>query len=124
MTGVLLVCGGRSYADAARLVRVLDRVAERVEILAVRHGGARGADMLAGAWAESNGYTVQVYPADWERHGARAGPIRNQAMLDAHNPEIPTSRVVAVVAFPGGAGTADMVRRAKADRLPLWEVRT
>jgi len=122
MAGVLLVCGGRSYGDAGRVCAVLDRVAERVEILAVRHGGASGADSLAGEWAEPNGYPVQVYPADWAKHGAKAGPLRNQAMIDAHNPEIPTSRVVAVVAFPGGAGTADMVRRARAAGLPVWEV--
>ena len=46
----------------------------------------------------------------------------NQAMVDAHDPSVPSSRVVAVVAFSGGEGTADMVRRARAAGLPVWEV--
>jgi hypothetical protein len=44
--------------------------------------------------------------ADWNTHGRAAGPIRNQRMLDEVKPEL-------VVAFPGGRGTADMVRRAR-----------
>ena len=46
LSGVLLVCGGRRYGDGARVRAVLDRTAERVEILAVRHGDAFGADKL------------------------------------------------------------------------------
>jgi hypothetical protein len=60
---------------------------------------------LAGKWAESQGVTVEAYPADWKKHGRAAGPIRNQRMLD-ENPDI-------LVAFPGGKGTADMVARAR-----------
>ena len=44
--------------------------------------------------------------ADWAKYGPVAGPIRNQDMLDLHRPKM-------VIAFPGGKGTADMVKRAK-----------
>jgi len=115
LTGVLLVCGGRDFDNAERAFAVLNRTAERVEITAVRHGGARGADNLAGLWASEHGYPEQVYPAEWATKGKGAGPIRNQAMIDAGG-------VVAVVALPGGPGTADMVRRARAAGLPVWEV--
>ena len=46
------------------------------------------------------------YPAPWKRFGPSAGGIRNQQMLDEGKPDL-------VVAFPGGKGTADMVRRAE-----------
>jgi len=115
LTGVLLVCGGRDFDNAERAFAVLNRTAERVEITAVRHGGARGADNLAGLWALEHGYPEQVYPAELATKGKGAGPIRNQAMIDAGG-------VVAVVALPGGPGTADMVRRARAAGLPVWEV--
>ncbi len=46
-----------------------------------------------------------VFRALWERHGRAAGVIRNQAMLDYG--------IDLVLAFPGGRGTADMVRRAR-----------
>ena len=51
-------------------------------------------------------------PADWTKHGKAAGPIRNQKMLD----ECPDL----VVAFPGGKGTADMVRRAMKAGIDCW----
>jgi hypothetical protein len=47
-----------------------------------------------------------VYMADWDGLGRKAGPIRNQRMLDEGKPDL-------VIAFPGGRGTADMVRRAR-----------
>lgn len=121
LVGVLLVCGGRDYADRERVWRVLDRTAERVEILAVRHGAARGADSLAGEWARERGYPVEARPADWypARLGGRldrgAGPRRNAEMLAEGG-------VVAVVAFPGDSGTANMVERARRAGLPVWEV--
>lgn len=122
MAGPVLVCGGRGYTDRARVWSVLDRVAARVEVLAIRHGAARGADELAGEWARERGIPEQRYPADWLAHGKRAGPLRNAAMLAAHDPAVPTSRVVCGVAFPGGAGTADMVRRMEASGLVVWRV--
>ena len=39
------------------------------------------------------------------RIGKKAGPLRNQRMLDEGKPDL-------VVAFPGGGGTKDTVRRA------------
>lgn len=42
-----------------------------------------------------------------------AGLARNQRMLEQCSPS-------AVIAFPGGRGTADMVRRAEAAGLPVW----
>lgn len=116
MYGAVLVCGGRDYADRATVWRVLDRVADRVEVAAIRHGCARGADTLAGEWARERRVPEQRYPADWRMHGKGAGTRRNQTMLDAGG-------VACVVAFPGGAGTADMVRRARAAGLPVWVVR-
>ena len=53
------------------------------------------------------------YPAQWDVYGRRAGPIRNQEMIDEGKPD-------GVVAFPGGKGTADMVRRAEAAGLKVW----
>jgi hypothetical protein len=120
MIGVALVCGGRGYADRARVWSVLDKLAARVELSAVRHGGARGADSLAGEWARARGVPEQVYPADWSR-GKTAGFERNAAMLADNDPNLPYRHVVCAVAFPGGRGTADMVRRLRAANVPTWE---
>lgn len=105
----VVVTGGRDYADAAAVARTLDKVHAVHVISTLVHGAATGADTLAGKWAKSKGVpckAVPVKPADWEAHGPAAGPKRNQAMLDRFKPDL-------LVAFPGGAGTADCVRRAR-----------
>jgi hypothetical protein len=74
---------------------------------AVAHGGADGADTLANAAALMLSVPVTEYPADWKSYGPSGGPIRNARMLGEFMPDV-------VLAFPGGAGTADMVKRARA----------
>lgn len=101
---VVVVCGGRDYrpskADAWSLRAVL-RMYGATEVL---HGGAPGVDSWAGRVAERLGLPVRVFPADWDAHGRAAGPIRNRLMLN---------EAEAVVAFPGGRGTADCVSEAR-----------
>ena len=103
----VLVCGGRAYSDAAFLTYFLDQLHALTPIGLVIHGKAPGADTLADMWARKRGISVHAFAAQWEKFGKRAGPIRNQAMLDKGQPDL-------VVAFPGGVGTADMMARAKA----------
>jgi hypothetical protein len=102
----VLVCGGRDYVDQAALNDVLDSLDLQAPITQVIHGGARGADHMAGVWASGAGVWVRIFRADWGTHGKAAGPIRNQRMLDEGKPDL-------VVACSGGTGTADMVRRAQ-----------
>lgn len=112
----LIVCGGRNYNDAETISMALHAVRTlRGPIAALIHGDARGVDTIAGKWARENGIEEVPFPADWIAHGNSAGPIRNQKMIDEGKPD-------RVVAFPGGAGTADMVRRARKARIAVWEV--
>lgn len=97
----LLVCGGRDFTDRDWLYSVLDDIKPAVVI----HGAAPGADTLAGDWAKERGVPVEAYPADWDKHGRAAGPIRNSRMLREGKPDL-------VLAFPGGRGTANMVKQA------------
>jgi len=108
----VLVCGGRSFNDADLLDEVLMSVYRSSGDLVVIQGGACGADFLAAQWAQARGVPVMSYPAEWHRYGRRAGPVRNQRMLDEGQPDL-------VLAFPGGRGTADMVARAKKAGTPI-----
>lgn len=101
----VLVCGGRDFDDELLVLTVLLTLHNDHGIFCVIHGAARGADTLAGRVARELGIEVYEYPADWNAHGRRAGPIRNEKMLREGKPDL-------VVAFPGGIGTADMVNRA------------
>lgn len=109
----LLVCGGRDYNDLARAWRAIDAVHAKRGIEVVIHGDYRGADILAKNWAISRGLPHLPFPADWRRLGPRAGPVRNQRMLDEGVPD-------GVIALPGGNGTLDMIARAERAGLRVW----
>ena len=126
-----LVCGGRDYHDFRKAVTILDKLRVKYRITHIIAGEAKGADAIAKNWAKLRGLKYDGYHADWDNldhpqarikinrwgkeYNANAGPIRNQQMLDEGQPDI-------VIAFPGGAGTADMKRRSKKANLEVIEV--
>ena len=110
----VLVCGGRNYDDQFSVSRTLNALRILSPISLLIYGGSRGADDLGRGWAEGQGISTMCFPADWEAHGPAAGPIRNTWMLREGKPDI-------VVAFPGGKGTADMVRKARAAGVRVFE---
>jgi len=96
--------------------RRLDRLLqEEGPFECVIQGEARGADHLAALWALRSKIPLVCYPAEWSKHGKKAGPIRNKQMLEDGKPTI-------VVAFPGGRGTANMVKQAKAAGVRVVEI--
>ena len=113
---IVLVCGGRHFEHRDAVYAMLDTLHDQEEIVRVIQGGATGADEFARDWADNMQIDCLTFEADWERYGAAAGPIRNAVMLKKGHPNL-------VLAFPGGPGTADMVRRAKAGGFPVVEVR-
>jgi hypothetical protein len=125
---VIAAGGGRDLAWSHQRVAaaLLARTGGRLVHLLL-HGGARGAD-AAIAWADHQlGWSSVVMPAQWDRHGRAAGPIRNRELLEqavaravAHTSP-GSSASVLVVAFPGGPGTASLVQQARrlASRSPV-----
>jgi hypothetical protein len=107
----VLVCGSRDFGDIRLLATTLDRLHAEAPFAVVIHGGARGADTIAGQWANRRGVPVWPFPADWETHGKAAGPIRNRRMMHEGDPEL----VVAFVSKPlaESRGTADMCKVAE-----------
>jgi len=107
MKSRVLVCGGRNYDDFAHVKGTLDNL---VQFLApefcIIQGGAKGADSLARHWAKLQGVCCITVPANWDCYDNKAGSIRNKWMLDFCKPDL-------VVSFPGGTGTAHMVKLAK-----------
>ncbi|MGK0392582.1 MAG: hypothetical protein ACJA0B_000737 [Alcanivorax borkumensis] len=109
----ILVCGGRDFDNQALLARTLNRLHRDNTLSLLIHGNASGADRLAGQWAHDHGIDQVSYPANWKAHGRAAGPMRNRRMLHHGRPQ-------AVIAFPGGRGTAHMVALAEQAGLPVW----
>jgi hypothetical protein len=111
----VLVCGGRDCTDRAAVYASLDSLHAEHRFTVLIAGGARGADTLAAEWAGERGIPTEVYMAEWERLDRKAGPIRNQRMLDEGCPDL-------VVAFPGGTGTAGMMGIARKAGVPVIDL--
>ena len=109
----LLVTGGRDYADRAHVWATLDAIHAAAPITVLVHGACpAGADRHAAEWATVRDVQQEPHPADWRRFGRAAGPVRNQEMAD--------DGADVFVAFEGGTGTADMIRRAEAAGIRRW----
>lgn len=109
----VLVTGGRNFSDIDKLIDVFEFIHKQVNITTIVHGAAKGTDSLADSWAEFKNILRKPYPANWNKYGKSAGIIRNRVML-FENPDIEL-----VIAFPGGAGTNDMIKISLQKRLPV-----
>lgn len=111
MRVVVVVTGGRDYADRDRALEVLD--ACTVHVL-VHGGGPFGIDRIADQWAKNKGIPCLSVPL-LQRDGLSARPLRNGKMLRL------AMRIgdVEVIAFPGGVGTADCVKQARQNGLSI-----
>lgn len=101
----------------------------------VVHGMARGADTLAKMWVEAVGphpgdqrgvnddvcsVLQDPYPADWQKHGNAAGPIRNQRMLVEGKPTVGVGFVDKPLVE--SLGSHDMAHRLKRAEVPVYVV--
>ena len=110
----ILVCGDRNWNNAEAMCRELMFLSTRGDITII-HGDCRGADKMAGEFAVLMGFTVIVVPAEWEKYGRRAGPVRNKKMFDENRPDL-------VLAFhehiDESKGTKHMMEYAKKKGCP------
>lgn len=133
----LLVSGSRdavSMEHSQAMSRALESIAAKVppdrwEWHLVHGACPTGADPFCATYARVIGLTTNEttheFPANWDEHGKKAGPIRNQRMVDFVAGRQRVGDRVGAVAFPGDAqagGTADCVKRAKLAGLPVHVV--
>lgn len=109
-TLTVLVSGSRNWIDKdvvrSQLTKILQEEGSTPLLV---HGDCHGLDLLAAGIARELKWEVSSQPAEWSKLGRRAGPIRNQQMLDQFSPDI-------CIAFPfsmSTGGTVDMIRRMR-----------
>jgi hypothetical protein len=110
----VLVCGSRTWTDEDAIYRrLLGLASEHKGDVTVVHGRADGADRLAGRAADRLRLVEEAYPADWDRYGRAAGPIRNAQML--------RSGIDLVIAFWDGRskGTKHMLAISEKAGVPV-----
>lgn len=108
----VIVAGGRDFKETTENLLWLLATLKNLGATTILCGCARGADELGAYASKRLGLMLERYPADWDRYGKRAGPIRNRQM--ACNAD-------ALIAFPGGLGTANMKLEAQSRNLKIIE---
>jgi len=135
MSQIIVACGGRDLiiSDRECALSMLS-VVPGCDVHLLIHGNAKGADAAIAGAAYQLGWPCIGISADWLKHGKAAGPIRNGQLLQLAiekaeilqiealakaKAQFPLSWAshslaqITVIAFPGGKGTADLVRQAQ-----------
>lgn len=100
----VIIAGGRDFKPEDKDWDALNTLRFYFPITEVVCGLAKGADTFGKTWATSLEIPVVDFPADWQSHGKAAGHIRNREMAAYGD---------ALIAFPGGRGTANMITEAR-----------
>lgn len=108
----LLICGGRHFDEAATILDELTRFHAHRPVTVLIHGGLPMIGTPAESWARQNDVHVIRYPANWTLLGKQAETRRNLFMLEDSRPD-------ALLAFPGGRHTVELLQRARSISVPV-----
>jgi hypothetical protein len=113
----LIIAGSREFKSLKAVGDALCKFRTEYpdfHITEIVSGGARGADRLGEEVARNTGLTVKVFPAEWNKHGKAAGPIRNAAMA-----EYGDALLALFITGVEGIGTQDMVKKMQLLQKPV-----
>ncbi len=108
----VIIAGSRQYGHD-ELDKALAKCPWLENIAVVISGGCRGIDQCGEHYAATFGLEVERYPADWNKYGRAAGPIRNALM--AHNADC-----LLAVWDGKSKGTKNMIDEAKKAELRVF----
>lgn len=115
----VVVAGSRGFNNYAYIEEALDQqimeIMEELDIIddiEIVSGGAKGADKLGEKYAKERGYSLKIFPAEWNKYGKSAGYKRNAQMAEYAD---------AVIVFWDGEskGTKHMIDLANEKQLYL-----
>lgn len=112
----VLVFGGRTLDHNKVTEHLRFLLGDGASVECIIEGEATGADTGAALYAEECQIPLVAFPADWSRYGKAAGHIRNKQMIDEGKPDY-------AIAFPGGKGTANMVKQLMGKNIPVHFVK-
>lgn len=110
----VVVSGSRVFGNPLEATaHIVGRITQLPPDTILIHGSALFTDRICAHTARVAGLEVISYPADWHRHGKRAGIVRNGIMLD-QQPDL-------VLVFWNGVskGTKHMIDEARRRKLNL-----
>src|SRR5258708_7031351 len=80
----LIIAGGRDFSNYKLFSKTMEDFVEFHGIPSELISGKcpTGADYYGERWAETRYVSIKGFPADWNKHGKVAGPIRNKQMAE------------------------------------------
>ena len=75
----IAIIGSRNFDNYKLVIETLKPYKSKISLIV--SGAAKGADSLGEKWAIDNKIQTLIFPADWEKHGKRAGFIRNEDII-------------------------------------------
>ncbi len=76
----VIIAGSRDIEDVEYIRGKMNALWAQLGPYEVITGGARGVDRIAHDIATEAGVDTRVFPAEWNKHGRRAGYLRNVEM--------------------------------------------
>lgn len=79
----VIIAGSRGFSNYKLLHEQCNkflREKRKTYNIIIISGGARGADKLGEKYSQDEGFELEVYLADWDKYGKRAGFRRNEQM--------------------------------------------
>lgn len=74
----IVIAGGRDFTNIVVAYKCIAELVTDNDIIISGH--ASGADTIGELYARDNNLKYELYPADWNKYGRSAGPIRNEQM--------------------------------------------
>lgn len=111
----IIIAGSRKFNDYSKMLNKLDELGTHLlatmDDIEIVSGHASGADTLGERFAKAYHYPLKIFPAEWDKYGKAAGPIRNEQMAK-YAAEADRGMLIA---FPIGEsrGTKNMIKLAK-----------
>ena len=75
----IAIIGSRNFDNYKLVIETLKPYKSKISLIV--SGAAKGADSLGEKWAIENNIQTLIFPADWDKHGKRAGFIRNEDII-------------------------------------------
>lgn len=111
----IIIAGPRDYYGKEYIYQVLDKYLKNLYMseidVEIVEGGARGVDSIAKEYAKDCKLQHKQFPADWNRNGRSAGPLRNKDMAEYAD--------VLIAFYNGSRGTSNMIKQAMENGLSV-----
>lgn len=107
----VVIAGSRTIKDMAAVAAAIEM--SKFDISEVVCGKATGVDSLGERWAIMGGIPVKEFPAEWDKYGNAAGPIRNRKMAEYAD--------AAIIVWDGkSTGSRNMIKEIKKVSKPYF----